>query len=66
VVSALVQRASGEVADERFFSELRAFAMSIEAREGPLKLRMSDVEEICEMLRQNHDLTVSQIRRRRE
>jgi hypothetical protein len=66
VVSAQVQRASSEAADEWFFSELRAFAMSIAAREGPLKLRMSDVEEICEMSRQNHDSTVPRKRRRRQ
>jgi hypothetical protein len=57
-VSAQVQRASGEATDERYFSELRAFAMRIAAREGPLKLQMSDIEEICEMSRQVHDFTV--------
>ena len=59
VVSAQVSRSAGEVGDERFFSGLRALAMGIVAREGPLKLRMSDIEEICEMSRQNHDSTAS-------
>lgn len=53
------QCAAGEPGDERFFSELRAFAVSIAAREGLLKLRMSDIEGICEMSRQVHDSTVS-------
>jgi hypothetical protein len=59
VIFAEVSRASGEAGDERFFSELRVLTMGIVAREGPLKLRMSDIEEICEMSRQNHDSTVS-------
>ena len=37
--------------DERLLSEVRALAMSIVAREGPLKLRTSDIEEMCEMVR---------------
>jgi hypothetical protein len=59
VIFAEVSRASGEAGDERFFSELRVLTMGIVAREGPLKLRMSDIEEMCEMSRQNHDSTVS-------
>jgi hypothetical protein len=39
--------------DERLLSEVRALAMSILAREGPLKLRVSDIEEMCEMVRRH-------------
>jgi len=44
--------------NERFSSELRTLTMSAVAREGPLKLRVSDIEEMCEMARQVIESTV--------
>lgn len=43
------------VGKQRLISELRALAMSIVAREGPLELRLSDLEEMREILRRHSD-----------
>ena len=47
-----------QAGNRRFLSELRKLTMSVVAREGPLKLRVSDIDEMCEMARQIIESTV--------
>ena len=58
----LVPRNLGEAGHQWFLSELSTLVRDIVSREGPLKLRVSDIGEICEIAHQSRrilDSTVS-------
>lgn len=58
VVSAKIGRAT-RITHERLLSEVRWRAMRITAREGPLKLRVGDIEGMCEVVRKFSSFKVS-------
>lgn len=58
----VVPRNPCEAGHQWFLSELDTLVRGIVSREGPLKLRVSDIEEMCEIARQSRrilDSTVS-------